>query len=454
MGEKRLLIDIGSTFTKMVAVDLDREIVLSTVKSPTTVKDDVTIGLYRALRATETEIGPLGNDIKITACSSAAGGLRMVSMGLVPELSSEAAKRAALGAGAKIVGHYCHHITRREIAQIEATMPDIILLAGGTDGGNDSAIIHNAAMLGRSRIHAPIVVAGNKCAYDKIEDILKDASKTAVFVENVMPQIGKLEVQACREAIREVFMENIIKAKGLDSAKQFVGDIIMPTPAAVLNAATLLADGVDGEEGIGELIVVDVGGATTDVYSIAKGNPSSSTVLLRGLPEPYAKRTVEGDLGVRHNIDVLMELCSKKGIFVDKSVFSSFRENPDQIPTSKDEFAFDAALASVAVETSFERHTGKVEVVYGPHGEMTIQTGKDLGKVDKVIGTGGPVICSLEPYKVLSGIVAGPKENNLLKPQRADFFIDKDYVMFAMGLLAGSEPKKALRILKKALVPV
>jgi uncharacterized protein (TIGR01319 family) len=154
MGEKRLLIDIGSTFTKMVAVDLDREIVLSTVKSPTTVKDDVTIGLYRALRATETEIGPLGNDIKITACSSAAGGLRMVSMGLVPELSSEAAKRAALGAGAKIVGHYCHHITRREIAQIEATMPDIILLAGGTDGGNDSAILHNAAMLGRSRIHA------------------------------------------------------------------------------------------------------------------------------------------------------------------------------------------------------------------------------------------------------------------------------------------------------------
>jgi uncharacterized protein (TIGR01319 family) len=198
------------------------------------------------------------------------------------------------------------------------------------------------------------VVAGNKCAYDKIEDMLKDASKTAVFVENVMPQIGRLEVQACREAIREVFMENIIKAKGLDGAKQFVGDIIMPTPAAVLNAATLLADGVDGEEGIGELIVVDVGGATTDVYSIAKGNPSSSAVLLRGLPEPYAKRTVEGDLGVRHNIDVLMELCGKKGIFVDKSVFSSFRENPDQIPASKDEFVFDAALASVAVETSFE----------------------------------------------------------------------------------------------------
>ena len=238
-----------------MAVDLDQETVLASVKSPTTIKDGVTIGVLEALKAIETQTGPLDNDIEIAACSSAAGGLRMVSIGLVPELSSEAAKRAALGAGAKIVGHYCHHMTRREITQIEATAPDIILLAGGTDGGNDSAIIHNTMMLCQSAINAPIVVAGNKCAYDKIEDMLKEASKTAIFVENVMPQIGRLEVQACREAIREVFMENIIKAKGLDSARRLVGDIIMPTPAAVLTAATLLADGIDGEEGIGELIV-------------------------------------------------------------------------------------------------------------------------------------------------------------------------------------------------------
>ena len=161
--------------------------------------------------------------------------------------------------------------------------------------------------------------------------------------------------------------------------EQLVGDIIMPTPAAVLTAATLLADGVDGEEGIGELIVVDVGGATTDVYSIARGNPSSSTVLLRGLPEPYAKRTVEGDLGVRHNIDVLVELCSKKGIVADENILSAFHENPSRVPVNEEEFALDRDLASVAVETSFERHTGKVEIVYGPHGEMVVQTGKDLG---------------------------------------------------------------------------
>jgi uncharacterized protein (TIGR01319 family) len=85
---------------------------------------------------------------------------------------------------------------------------------------------------------------------------------------------------------------------------------------------------------------------------------------------------------------------------------------------------------------------------------MTIQTGKDLGGVNKIIGTGGPIIYSLDPHKMLSGILTGPKKSNLLKPQNADFFIDKDYVMFAMGVLAKSEPQKALRILKKALLPV
>jgi len=451
LKNKKLLVDIGSTFTKVVAVDLHQEVVLCSVRFPTTIKDGVTIGILAALKAAETHIGPLDGNIEISACSSAAGGLRMVSIGLIPELSSEAAKRAALGAGAKIVGHYCHHITQREMMQIEATAPDIILLAGGTDGGNDSAIIHNANILGRSAIHAPIIVAGNKDAYDRIEDILQNSSKTAVFVENVMPQIGRLEVQACREAIREVFMENIIKAKGLDSARELVGDIIMPTPAAVLNAATLLAEGIDGEDGIGELIIVDVGGATTDVYSIAKGNPSSSTVLLRGLPEPYAKRTVEGDLGVRHNIDILTELCVRQGIIPDQEVLSAFRENPSLVPTNEKEFFFDENLASVAVETSFERHTGKIEILYGPHGEMVVQTGKDLGEVNKVIGTGGPVICSLDPRRILTGVLAEPGKSHMLKPKTADFFVDRDYIMYAMGLLGRSDPKTALRIMKKYL---
>ncbi|HEX2966004.1 MAG TPA: glutamate mutase L, partial [Syntrophorhabdaceae bacterium] len=327
MAKRRILIDIGSTFTKALAVDLEQEIIVAAAASPTTVQEDVTIGIQNTLAIIEHDSGFDLDSAEITACSSAAGGLRMVSIGLIPELSSEAAKRAALGAGAKIIDHYCHQMTRKEIKEIEAIAPDIILLAGGTDGGNDKAILYNAMMLAKSEVHAPILVAGNKCSYDRIEDMFNTSSKSAVFVENVMPEIGRLEVQPCRDAIRDIFMRNIIKAKGLDRAKRLVGDIIMPTPAAVLNAATLLADGVAGEEGLGELIMIDVGGATTDVYSIAKGNPASSLVLLKGLPEPYAKRTVEGDLGVRHNIDVLVEICHTKNIMPDEQVLANFQQN-------------------------------------------------------------------------------------------------------------------------------
>jgi uncharacterized protein (TIGR01319 family) len=453
MDRIKLLVDIGSTFTKAVAVDLETERLLCTAKSPTTVTEDITIGLGKALGMIEEKVGSLEQK-EIVACSSAAGGLRMVSIGLVPELSSEAAKRAALGAGAKIVGHFCHELTRREIEEIERTRPDIILLAGGTDGGNDKAIIHNAGMLSGSGVAVPIVVAGNKCAYDIIEDLFKSSSKEATFVGNVMPQIGTLEVHACREAIRSVFMKNIVHAKGLDKARDLIGHIIMPTPVAVLNAATLLGKGVDGEAGIGELIVVDVGGATTDVYSIAEGSPTTGAAIIRGLPEPLAKRTVEGDLGVRHNIDVLLDICRQERVPIDNGIASLFHAEPGRVPANPEEVAVDDELARVAVETSFARHVGRVEVVYGPHGEMLIQTGKDLRGVTKVIGTGGPIICSSQPEKILRGTLAEPGKNHLLKPKTADFYVDGDYIMYAAGLLAQSAPAKALRILKKYLRPL
>jgi uncharacterized protein (TIGR01319 family) len=446
----KMLIDIGSTFTKAVAVDLDRPTVLATAKSPTTVKEDVTIGLENALKKIEEQIGKPG-DSEIIACSSAAGGLRMVSIGLVPELSSEAAKRAALGAGAKIIGLYCHQLTRREIRQIEESAPDLILLAGGTDGGNETVITHNAALLAKSNIAAAIIVAGNKSAYDALEDIFSESTKTVRFVDNVMPEIGKLEVQACREAIREVFMGRIVHAKGLDRAKELVDHVIMPTPVAVLNAAALLANGAQGEPGLGELIVVDVGGATTDVYSIAKGNSTKRAVMMKGLPEPYAKRTVEGDLGVRHNIDTLMEICSNRGICVDDGVISLFQSDASRTPADDREREVDTILTRVAVETSFERHVGRIETVYGSQGEMLIQVGKDLSEVKTVIGTGGPITHAVAPGEILRGVLSESVNGNFLKPREAGFYLDHRYIMYAMGLLSRTDPKAALAIMKDNL---
>jgi uncharacterized protein (TIGR01319 family) len=228
----------------------------------------------------------------------------------------------------------------------------------------------------------------------------------------------------------------------------------MPTPVAVLNASVLLGNGVRGEEGLGEIIVVDIGGATTDVNSVARGNPTKGGVLMRGLPEPFAKRTVEGDLGVRHNIDVLVEIGKGKGILLDDEVVSTYQSNPGRIPRDERELSTDSELARIAVETAFERHAGRIEVVYGPMGEAMIQVGKDLSQVTKVIGTGGPIVFSSCPERILSGVIAGSDDVGLLKPMKADFYVDKKYIMFAVGLLAQYEPKKALRIMKKYLNPV
>lgn len=455
MDDIRLLIDFGSTFSKVVAVNLGSEEILSRVQVPSTVDNDITIGLKEALEK-------IGSDVKIgelekrqaLACSSAAGGLRMVCVGFVPELSCEAARRAALGAGAKIVEHYSFELTSAEVRQIEDISPDLILLAGGTDGGNKNTIIHNASMLSHSKINAPIVVAGNKSAYDQIGQIFYDLPKVVKFVENVMPEMGKLEVQACREAIREVFMQNIVKSKGLDKAKQLLKDIIMPTPVAVMNAAALLAEGVESEDGLGELIVIDVGGATTDVYSIAGGTPNKGGVLEKGLPEPFAKRTVEGDLGVRYNIDVLLQIGRRKGISFNEEVISIFQSELGRIPRDDKELSIDAELARTAVETAFERHVGRIEITYSPIGEILIQVGKDLSKVTRVIGTGGPVTFSSCPEKILNGVLANCENAYVLKPERADFYIDEKYIMYAVGLLSQSEPKKALKIMKKYLKPI
>ncbi|MCL4181879.1 MAG: glutamate mutase L [Burkholderiaceae bacterium] len=450
MHPASILIDIGSTYTKAVAVDLERETIIAATRAPTTADTDVRIGIGRVLRSLEPVVGRIDGS-NVIACSSAAGGLRMVSVGLVPELSAEAARRAALGAGAKIVGHFSHRLGSREIAAIADMKPDMVLLAGGTDGGNESTIVHNARMLARGGGKAPVVVAGNRCTHDEIEAVFVDAGVTYRLVANVMPTVGTLEVDDCRMAIRDLFIENIVRAKGLDEAMQLIGGIVMATPAAVLTAAHLLGSGCSGEAGLGDIVVVDVGGATTDVYSIARGTPVNPAVTVRGLPEPFAKRTVEGDLGVRHNIDALAELCRTQGREIDDRIVAAFRSDKERLPQDDVERAVDAELARVAVQSSFERHVGHVERVFGPHGEMLVQKGKDLTRVGAAVGTGGPIIHCGDPAGALRGVLAGSGDRRFLKPDSADLYLDHAYVMFAMGLLARSEPAIALRMMKRQL---
>ena len=195
-----LLIDFGSTYTKLRAVDLDRRVVLGTGQGPSTVTTDVTIGMRAALADLERRLGALPRFKYRLASSSAAGGLRMVTIGLVRELTVEAASQAALGAGARLVGTFAHQLTGADIAKISALAPDIVLLAGGTDGGNSDVILHNARALGRSPLACPIVYAGNRAAAD--EATLTLSQKTLIVTENVMPEFNMLNVEPARAVIR------------------------------------------------------------------------------------------------------------------------------------------------------------------------------------------------------------------------------------------------------------
>lgn len=455
MGSIRVLIDFGSTFTKVVAVDLESEEILSSAQVPSTVDTDITAGLEEALEriTADVRIGELEKR-QALACSSAAGGLRMVCVGFVPDLTSEAAKRSALGAGAKVVGLYSYELTRQALAELEATSPDIVLLSGGTDGGDKKVIIHNARKLSRcSQAISNIVVAGNNTTYDQIRSIFENSGKQVSFAGNVMPEIGKLDIGPSNRSIRDVFLKRIIEAKGLDKAKTMIQDVIMPTPSAVLEGAKLLAEGVDDIPGFGELLLVDVGGATTDVHSISEGRANPGAFMRVGLPEPYVKRTVEGDLGLKYSIDTLLVLAREKESPPNLDKTSNILEQ-GTFPESEDAILCHTFLTCVAVDTAVKRHVGRMEVMYGPAGEILVQQGKDLTQVQCVVGTGGPIAYSRNPREVLKGVLFQDDDPAVLRPKEPKFFLDKQYIFYAVGLLSQSEPRKALSLMKKHLIQV
>jgi uncharacterized protein (TIGR01319 family) len=459
-----LLTDFGSTYTKVVAVNREKEEIVATAQAPSTSNCNINIGLQSALDKLRIEIGTALPYFELKlACSSAGGGLRVVVIGLVRELTTDAAKRTALGAGAKVIASYSHGITHSELAELESLHPDIVLLTGGTDGGDRGTIVANATVLAKSELSVPVIIAGNKSARDEVTGILKIAGKPVVATENVMPELGKLNAEPARSTIREVFLQHVVQAKGLQDAQRFLTNIIMPTPMAVLNAATLLAQGTKGEAGMGKVVIVDVGGATTDVYSITGGTPTRAGVLVKGLPELYAKRTVEGDLGIRSNAYSILQIAGKKTdehmlrCNLDTSdinmeqVVQRLSSNTAVIPETDAEFAIDSALARAAVDIAMARHAGTIEAVYTLGGITYVQFGKDLTNVEHVIGTGGIFAYGRQPREILEAVLFNKSNPLSLRPKCPSFYIDKKYILYAMGLLADIAPPQTLRIMKKYL---
>jgi uncharacterized protein (TIGR01319 family) len=429
------------------------------------VDTDISVGLDKALDELRLSCGfDEGEICGRYACSSAAGGLKMVAIGLVPALTLSAASRAALGAGAKIVGAYGYELDDAIVREIEEIRCDIIMLSGGTDGGNKNVILHNADVLANSQIDCPVLICGNRVVSEQISQMLERAGKKNYITKNVLPAVDEVDIESAQSLIREIFIEHIIKAKGLDYIKNFFDRAIMPTPKASLTAAMLLADGTKNESGIGSLLVVEVGGATINIHSVAEITPFTPQTIVRGLPESRASRTVEGDLGIRYNartifdfagaerLKLLAEQMSPEPGACDPSTYvDMLHQRVEYVPQNINESFMDTALAISAVGIAVERHAGSLKTEHTALGEINIQYGKNLFGVENVLGTGGIFKYGIKPDAVLAAALFSKQTPWSLKPSAPKAYLDTDYLFYAMGLLSQEHPEPALRIMKKHL---
>ena len=456
---KYLTADFGSTYTKLTAIDASKAEILGTSTAFTTIDTDVMEGYDEALQKLQSEIGVFKYD-QLLCCSSAAGGLKMVALGLVPELTAKAAKMAASSAGAKVVKTYSFEISKAEQDEIYAINPDLILLCGGTDGGNKEVIIANAKKLCAIDRNFSTIVAGNKSAATQVEAAFSESGKDFVITENVMPEFNKLNIEPAKQKIKELFISKIIDAKGLNKVQKMANSEIIPTPLAVLNGCELLSKGTDTTEGIGDLMAIDIGGATTDVYSISAGTPTFDNVMIKGLPEPYNKRTVEGDLGMRYSLGSLADEIDLNALSVQLEIdaddivkwIEACKASPNTLAEENSiHQTIEEGLAKCALRMAVERHTGRVETAFTPFGQMYIVTGKDLTEVELVIGIGGVLVNAVNPNNILDGAIADKQNLLSLKPKQPKYLIDKKYIFASMGLLCAVDKELALAIMKKEI---
>ncbi|PAB60079.1 methylaspartate mutase accessory protein GlmL [Anaeromicrobium sediminis] len=456
------LVDFGSTFTKLTLVDIHNNVIIGTSKAPTTVKTNIMEGYYEAKSILDDSVD-LNNPeiIDILVCSSAAGGLNMVASGLVKDLTTKAAKMTVLGAGAKVLDVYDQKLSKRKIQKIIEQNPDMILLAGGTNGGNVSCIVHNAKIISTHMKDIPLVIAGNEDSHYEIEEILEREGIHYKLTDNIMPELNTIHIDSAREAIREIFMEKIVEAKGLKNIQENLNEEVIPTPLAVQRAVELYAKANNKAD----VAVVDIGGATTDIHSACDGGPTKVGATLTGLKEPYLKRTVEGDLGMRVSALSLLETVgpSALGALIEEGskdenyIKEKCREltiNPENISTCEEDKSFDRAMASLATKVAMSRHVGILEKVYYPMGSVMFQRGKDLSNVKLLIGTGGILVHNEDPETILKSCLYDEKEPHILKPINPKLMIDKDYILSAAGLLSKKYPNTAIKIMDEHLIEI
>ena len=431
--------DIGSTITKLSAFSglgagrnarfLGQGLGLTTVA-----EGDVVQGLETARKDLETRVGVNTRDAILMAASSAAGGLRMTVHGLTRDMTLRAAREASLGAGAIVTFTTAGKIYPDALDEIRRINPNIILLAGGVDYGDRDIVMANAHCLASLKLEIPLVYAGNKAVASDIGRLFESAGMPVFIVENVYPRIDELNIDPVREIIQDVFARHIVTAPGMEKVREMVRDDIMPTPGAVMRSTEILA------ETMGDVMTVDVGGATTDVHSVTAGSPELAKMMIA--PEPRSKRTVEGDLGIYINAPRIVETAGTELGQVDDA---------RPIPVTMSERETSAQLARCAVDISIWRHAGQLRVAYGAYGRNELVEGRDLSAVKHVIGTGGALTRLGMGMEILHHIKPDPRKSKLLPSADAAVYLDRNNIMAAAGVLSRRYPNEALALLLESV---
>lgn len=417
---------------------------------PTTVlQGDVTIGLEGAIKDLAGKLGVASIEAHDTfACSSAAGGLRMTVHGLVHDMTVKAAKEAALGAGANLKLITAGILDEDQIRTVRAINPNIILIAGGVDYGETQTALANAKQLAALQLNIPIIYAGNIQNQTKIRKLFQEQGQIEhlIIIDNVYPKIDNLQVDQARKVIQAVFEENITKAPGMEKVRSLIKEAILPTPGAVMEAAIMC------QKDLGDLLTFDIGGATTDVHSVTAGNPKIIERLIA--PEPFAKRTVEGDLGVYINRYHIVESIGLDRLAFELNLspviltdwLKELKPIPDPIHQS-----LVRRLTLEALIVGCKRHAGRLIHLYGANGKTTMAEGKDLTAVETVIGTGGALTKQSNTQQIIRMGLDKIDETFLKPGNAARILIDTDYLMATAGVLAKKYPDAAMTLLKNSL---
>lgn len=442
------LADFGSTYTKVRLVDPAEGRLLARAEAPTAVDTDLMEGYAAALEAARRSAGtPLAIDEQL-AVSSAGGGLKVAAVGLVEDLTAAAARQAALNSGARVEAVVAGVLGDEQLDALAAARPEIVLFAGGTDGGQAELVLENARRLGERCLGGNAVVACNAAVAAEAAELLRAGGSRVEQAANVMPELGRLEIEPAREAILRLFLEHVIGGKGLSASPDFMRMVRLPTPEAVLEATRLLGDAV----------VVDVGGATTDVHSNRTRDPATPGVEGPLMPPPPTLRTVEGDLGMRSGAGGVLAVDGRwigdeagMGEAAIRQAVSLREQDPGWLPAGEDEVRLDALLAVGCTTHALARHCGTMLLAPGRNGPPTlVRSGPDLREARLVLGTGGVFAHRGDGERVLRE-AAERKGPRSLAPDDPSFAVDSNYVLAAAGLLASEDREGAIRLLRHEL---